>query len=312
MPGIHRELGPVELAAALASFRRDGFIVFEGLLSAADSGQLRQEILRCEEVQAALDGGCEVLGREVGAQPLTSLYSMGSATSLDSSAHHWLEPGSLSDRLADPPLIRGLLRHIIGPTFHLSTAGAGVKGRDTPSLRFHQDHWHWRSDYPVNLAARDSPYLQLLWYPDGFAVKDASLMVVPGSHAIDPLIVEPLPFAYIKDAETKLLATHGLSPVELAPMPPGSLVFMNARTYHAVTPKPASSPTALRLSCKYTYKGPGPPMAGTMIVPEGLLRAAREGDDPVRRMLLEREAFTYEAWGMPPDDTIIGMPAPKL
>ena len=66
MPGIHRELGPVELAAALASFRRDGFIVFEGLLSAADSGQLRQEILRCEEARLHSTGAARSWGERWG------------------------------------------------------------------------------------------------------------------------------------------------------------------------------------------------------------------------------------------------------
>ena len=84
---LDEEPEPEALADAVASFTADGYLVFPSILPADASRALREEIMGCEEVCAALAEEDGLHGREVGCQPFTSLYSMGSVEQLDPDAH---------------------------------------------------------------------------------------------------------------------------------------------------------------------------------------------------------------------------------
>jgi hypothetical protein len=48
------------------------------------------------------------------------------------------------------------------------------------------DHHHWKHETPVNFAARDGCYSQILCYPNGFSVGDRNLKIIPGRHLGGP------------------------------------------------------------------------------------------------------------------------------
>lgn len=80
--------------------------------------------------------------------------------------------------------------------------------------------------------------------------------------------------------------------VEQLELPPGSMVFLNARTFHAVAPKPMASPQPYRIFLNYIFKEVGPPHRWTQTVPPEWL----ENANPHRRMLFQREAYTPGCW----------------
>lgn len=48
------------------------------------------------------------------------------------------------------------------------------------------DHHHWKHETPVNFAARDGCYSQILCSPNGFSVGDRNLKIIPGRHLGGP------------------------------------------------------------------------------------------------------------------------------
>ena len=140
--------------------------------------------------------------------------------------------------------------HFCHSTFSVSLPGAGAGG-------FHQDHHHFRksNSWPINLAERERNglYVQLLYYPYGFKENDGSVVLIPGSHKRDPLRIDaladdlvgsgvnPSPFSFerLEEFESTTLFS-GLSPFTCE-LPAGSMVFLNARCYHAYTRFAAAS-----------------------------------------------------------------------
>ena len=75
-------------------------------------------------------------------------------------------------------------------------------------------------------------------------------------------------------------------------VPPGSMVYLNARMYHGVEPKPLDSPQAYRLFLVDIFKEVGPPHRHTQEIPlEWMERAS-----PVRKKMFQRAPYSPECW----------------
>ena len=75
-------------------------------------------------------------------------------------------------------------------------------------------------------------------------------------------------------------------------LPPGSMVYINARIFHAVEPKPTDSPQPYRIFNIDIFKEAGPPHRYTQEIPaEWMARA-----NPARKKLFMREAYTESCW----------------
>ena len=75
-------------------------------------------------------------------------------------------------------------------------------------------------------------------------------------------------------------------------LPLGSMVYLNARMFHGVAPKPLDSPQAFRLFVIDIFKAVGPPHRHTQAIPAAWLEQA----SPSRRRLFQREPYTPDCW----------------
>jgi hypothetical protein len=257
----------------LAFFHENGYAAFPGVLTEEGRQGLAEEILRCAQVVEFLGKTEEERGR------LNKPHRI--------SVGPWNDKGPRADRLFDAPLVTALLRAVVGEAFHFCHSTLRVSMRGAGGLGFHQDN------QPVNLAERHKWYIQMLYYPNGFERGDASLWVIPGSHRISDW-GEHAPHGPKGEVTTELLTRlygdqvgRTLRAEELS-LPPGSMVFLNARTFHAVSPKPADSAQEMRLFSNYIFKAPGSPHRNTQAIPpEWMERASQE-----RRRLFQRESYT--------------------
>ena len=201
----------------------------------------------------------------------------------------WNERGPLSDALIDAPLITALLKETVGPDYHFCHSSMNLAMRGAETVRYHQDHHHWNHKNAINLAQRDNYYIQILYYPSGFTRGDRSLIAIPGSHRVPPTKdVTPdrlLSGEFDDDAGRKLEAVH----LEL---PPGSFVYLNARMFHGVDPKPLDSPEPYRIFLIDIFKEAGPPHRYTQEIPQSWLDSA----SPDRAKLFDREPYTETCW----------------
>lgn len=210
----------------------------------------------------------------------------------------WNERGPYGDRLIDDPFITALLTATIGPDFHFCHSALNVAPRGIGPLRYHQDHHHWKHENPVNLAERDKYYVQILYYLNGFTLGDRNLKVIPGSHLIAPT-EDASPNRQAADAfplrllagEFDAQAGRPLREKRLE-LPPGSMVYINARIYHGVEPKPIDSPQPYRIFNIDIFKEAGPPHRHTQEIPADWISNA----GPARRKLFMREAYTEGCW----------------
>ena len=174
--------------------------------------------------------------------------------------------------------------------YHFCHSALNIAPRGAPPLRFHQDHHHWRHENPVNLAERDKYYIQVLYYLNGFTLGDRNLKVIPGSHKVAPTrdATPERMLAGEFDHEAGRPA-QGETAFEL---PPGSMVYINARIFHAVEPKPADSAQPYRFFNIDIFKQAGPPHRYTQeIPPEWIARAG-----PQRKKLFKRAAYSEGCW----------------
>jgi len=257
-------------AAEVESFHRDGFIAYPDIMRDETRAALLEEVLAPSAVRGFL------------AQPDGS----------ESKVHFvrpWDERGPWSDRLIDAPLVRNLLESTVGPRYHFCHSSMNISRRGACEGGIHQDHHHWRHENPVNLAERDKYYIQILYYPNGFKRGDRSLRVIPGSHKVAPTAAVTPEGLLAGDFDDE--AGRRLELVDLE-MPPGSMVYINARMFHGIAPKPADSEQAYRIFLIDIFKEEGPPHRYTQEVPAAWLEKA----DAHRRMLFEREAYSEESW----------------
>ncbi len=201
----------------------------------------------------------------------------------------WNDRGPYSDQLIDDPFITSLLRATIGDDYHYCHSALNIAPRGIGPLRYHQDHHHWKHENPVNLAERDRYYVQILYYLNGFTRGDRNLKVIPGSHRVAPTedATPDRMLAGAFDAE----AGRPLKEKRLE-LPPGSMVYINARIFHGVEPKPADSPQPYRIFNIDIFKEAGPPHRHTQEIPAEWIAGA----SPARTKLFLRQAYSEGCW----------------
>jgi ectoine hydroxylase-related dioxygenase (phytanoyl-CoA dioxygenase family) len=262
-------------AEEIAAFHRDGYIALPEIFTETALARLIGEVLAQEAVKAFLALSKEE--RRARGNPFVYFV------------RPWNERGCWSDRLIDAPLITALLRATVGPKYHFCHSSMNLALRGAGRIGFHQDHHHWFHQNPINLAEREKGYIQVLYYPNGFTRGDRSLSVIPGSHRVSPT-PEVTPEALLR-GDFNAQAERELAAVDLE-LPPGSLVYLNARMFHGVAAKPLDSPQVYRIFLIDIFKEAGPPHRYTQeIPPEWLERAS-----PERRRMFTREAYTPECW----------------
>ena len=258
--------------ADLAAFYEDGYAVFPDVLTDEGREGLTAEILRCAEVVDFLQMADAERGR------LSKPHRL--------SVIGWNDKGPFADQLFDAPLVTALLSAVLGEVYHFCHSTIRISMRGSLGLGFHQDN------LPTDTSEIHKGYIQMLYYPNGFTRGDAGLSVIPGSHRIDdwgeyapygPLLGVATP--QLLDERFGRQAGRRLEVMELS-LPPGSMVFMNARVFHAVAPKPVESPQEMRLFANYIFKEPGAPHPKTQVIPPEWL--ARAGT--ARRRLFDRPA----------------------
>lgn len=258
--------------ADIDSFHNDGYIVYPNILSDDARENLISEITEYEPVQHYLNATAPNF-----VEPNSFFI------------RPWNERRMYSGRLIDDPFITSLLRLTIGDDYHFCHSALNIAPRGTGAIPYHQDHHHWRHENPINLAERDRYYVQILYYPNGFTLGDQNLKVIPGSHRVAPTetATPERMLAGEFDAEAgRQLAEKRLS------LPPGSMVYINARIFHAVEAKPLDSPQPYRIFNIDIFKEAGPPHRYTQeIPPEWMVRA-----NATRRKLFTREAYTDGCW----------------
>ena len=201
----------------------------------------------------------------------------------------WNERGRYCDRLIDDPLIGALLRATIGDDYHFCHSALNIAPGGIGPIRYHQDHHHWKHENAVNLAERDRYYVQILYYLNGFTLGDRNLKVIPGSHRVAP--TEAATGERILAGAFDAEAGRPLREKRLS-LPPGSVVYINARLFHAVEAKPSDSPQPYRIFNIDIFKEAGPPHRYTQEIPaEWMARA-----NPARKKLFMREAYTEGCW----------------
>ena len=259
----------------LDDFERDGYIAFPNVMRDSARESLIEEVLTWAPISEFLAlSNKERVRRE---RPATFF------------ARPWNDRGPWSDALIDAPLIAALLQRTMGPDFHFCHSAINVALRGAERSPFHQDHHHWKHNHPVNLAEREKAYIQVLYYPNGFTRGDRSLAVIPGSHRVAP--TEEVTPERLLAGDFDDEAGHRLEAVHLE-LPPGSFIYLNARMFHGVEPKPMDAAREFRLFLIDIFKEAGPPHRFTQEVP----RAWIEKAGPERRRMFDRAAYTDTCW----------------
>ncbi len=262
------------LSEDIDGFHRDGYIAYPGVLTDEALEGLTGEILNLEPVRDFIN--LSDVERQKMGRP--SYF-----------VRPWNDRGYWGDRLIDAPLVTALLQATVGPDYHFCHSALRITARGANPIRLHQDHHHWFHEYPVNFAEREKYYIQILYYPNGFRKGDHNLIVVPGSHKVSPkkeMTREMLLSGkYDKEASRELKEKH-------LEVPPGSMVYINARMYHGVEAKPLYSPQAYRIFNIDIFKEAGPPHRYTQEIPPQWISAA----SPERKKLFEREHYTEKSW----------------
>lgn len=201
----------------------------------------------------------------------------------------WNERRAYSDRLIDDPFITALLRATIGDAYHFCHSAMNIAPRGIGPVQFHQDHHHWKHENPINHAERDNYYIQILYYPNGFTQGDRNLKVIPGSHKVAPT-PEATPERMLA-GEYDDEAGQKLDEKRLD-LPPGSMVYINARIFHGVEAKPVDSPQLYRIFVIDIFKEAGPPHRYTQHIPAEWL----ENPTPYRKKLFTRDGYVEGCW----------------
>ena len=273
MDSLFRQTEPTQ--EEIASFHKDGCIIYPDIMSDVAREGLIAEMTGWEPARRFI--GLSDEERQAEESPHSFLV------------RPWNDRGPWSDRLIDDCFVVALLRATIGMEYHFCHSAMVVATRGAGPGGWHQDHHHWKHENPVNLAERDKYYVQILYYPNGFKRGDRSLMAIPGSHRVAPT-AEATPERLLagdfdEEAGCKLEQRD-------LDLPPGSMVFINARMFHAFQPKPVDSPQPYRLFAIDIFKEAGPPHRYTQEIPPEWM----ENADSYRQMLFDREPYTEECW----------------
>ena len=259
--------------ADLYSFHNDGYIFYPDILTDAAREALIAEIHQQQDIQYYLE---TIEDRP--ADERTAYF-----------VRPWNDRGPVGHRLIDDPFVTSLLKATVPNDYHFCHSALNLAPRGIGPISFHQDHHHWKHQNSVNLAERDGYYIQILYYPNGSTRGDRNLKVIPGSHLVAPTEVTTpermLAGDYDEDAGRKLEEVR-------LDIPPGSMVYINARIFHGVEAKPADSPQPYRIFNIDIFKEAGPPHRYTQEIPGEWLDNA----DAYRRQLFERDHYTDDCW----------------
>lgn len=257
----------------IESFHNDGYIAYPDIFTDDGREGLIEEITHqfepTRQYIEALENG-EKPGRSYFIRP-------------------WNERREYSDRLIDDPFITALLRATIGDAYHFCHSAMNIAPRGIGPVQFHQDHHHWKHENPINLAERDNYYIQILYYPNGFTQGDRNLKVIPGSHKVAPT-QEATPERMLA-GEYDGEAGQKLEEKRLD-LPPGSMVYINARIFHGVEAKPEDSPQLYRIFVIDIFKEAGPPHRYTQEISAEWLESAT----PYRKKLFTRDGYVEGCW----------------
>ncbi|MBT5059989.1 MAG: hypothetical protein HOM68_25830 [Gemmatimonadetes bacterium] len=260
-------------SADLDSFHNDGYIYYPDVLTEDAREKLIAEILHIDDVRQYLDA----LGET--SDPEAKSYFV----------RPWNDRGPVGHRLIDDPFVTALLQETIDNDYHFCHSALNLAPRGIGPIPFHQDHHHWKHENPVNLAERDGYYIQILYYPNGFSIGDRNLKIIPGSHLVAPTADATPERMLAGDYDAD--AGRTLAEVQLE-VPPGSMVYINARIFHAVEAKPTDSPQPYRIFNIDIFKEAGPPHRYTQQIPPEWLANA----DAYRQKLFSRDAYHEGCW----------------
>ncbi len=270
LDSLFRLAGPSP--ADIDAFHHDGYIAYPDVLTDKAREGLTDEITHLEPVNRYI----ESLEKDSG--ELRTYF-----------VRPWNERKHYSDRLIDDLFISALVTATIGADYHFCHSALNIAPRGIGAIPYHQDHHHWKHENPVNLAERDKYYVQILYYPNGFTHGDRNLKVIPGSHRVAPTADATPDRMLAGDFDSE--AGRKLEEKRLA-LPPGSMVYIDARIFHAVEAKPVDSPQPYRIFAIDIFKEAGPPHRYTQEIPaEWMARAT-----PERQKLFNREAYTEGCW----------------
>lgn len=268
---LFRLSGPSQ--ADIDSFHNDGYIAYPDVLTDdAREGLIEEITQRFEPARKYI----ETLGN-------------GDSERRAYFIRPWNVRGEYSDRLIDDSFITALIHATIGDAYHFCHSALNIAPRGIGPIPYHQDHHHWKHENPVNFAERDKYYVQILYYPNGFTLGDRNLKVIPGSHKVAPT-KEATPERMLAgnfDEESR----RELKEKRLE-LPPGSMVYIDARIFHGVEAKPLDSPQLYRIFNIDIFKEAGPPHRYTQEIPEEWMARAT----PERQTLFRREAYTEGCW----------------
>jgi hypothetical protein len=258
----------------LEAFHRDGYVALPNIFTKDARNGLVDEVTNLPDVQSYLlrdeDDQADEDIRPYFVRP-------------------WNARGAWGHSLIDAPLVTALLQATIEKDYHFCHSALNLSPRGARPVRLHMDHHHWFHRNPINLVERNNWYIQILYYPNGFTRGDRSLSVVPGSHRVAPTQeVTPdrlLSGEFDQEAGCELK----LKRLEL---PPGSMIYLNARMFHAVDPKPLESPQEHRIFIIDIFKQAGPPHRHTQAIPAVWWEQASDS----RRRLFDREPYSPGCW----------------
>jgi hypothetical protein len=258
--------------ADIGSFHRDGYIVYPDVFTDEAREEIIGEITQLEAVSEYIRG----LDNQADGVPPDFVRP-------------WNDRGPCGDRLIDDPFISALLQTTIGNDYHFCHSALNIAPRGAPEVPYHQDHHHWKHDNLVNLAERGRYYIQVLYYLNGFTCGDRNLRVIAGSHRVAP--TEAATPERMLAGEFDAAVGRKLEETHLA-LPKGSMVYINARIFHAVAEKPADSPHPYRIFNIDIFKEVGPPHRFTQQIPAAWMERA----GPERRKLFTRAAYSEGCW----------------
>ena len=271
MNSLFRINEPTE--ANVKSFHEDGYIFFPDILKDGPREQLINEIENSKEVQAYLN----------------SAHYTDTTESQPYFVRPWNERGNVGHALIDDSFITRLLQKTIDDHYHFCHSALNIAPRGVGPGKYHQDNHHWNHEYPINHNEREKYYIQILYYPNGFKKGDRNLKVIPGSHVVEPtdekIVEKMLAGTYDKIVGRKLKEVRLCAP-------PGSMVCLNARMFHAIESKPLDSPQAHRIFNIDIFKEAGPPHRYTQKIPSAWL----ENATPYRMQLFSRLPYTDDCW----------------
>ena len=246
---------------------QQGFVLLPGALTEAAAEALTSEVLATEEAAPVVAGTAQS-GSARGAHAIC---------------------GPVADALLDAPLLRSMLGATFeGGRYEVCHTTFSVRAPGSPGGGLHQDFFFG----PAPWCERDCPHqsISVFVYPTGFSPGDCALTLIPGSPLVDPFdeaLQGPQLQNTVDNARlpTIFAERFGLQPRELT-APPGTLVLLNCKVWHAVGDKPAKSPQPYRIFRNYIFKTVGSePHQHTQSIPPSWLRGASAH----RRMLFARQ-----------------------